>query len=363
MGNYCAMKRKLERNVTYVYMTNKKVIYFESFNNELFDCNILDFLNEKQLFCDFVDLCDIILCNISIPEDIIILILSFLNLQEIINLSNINKSFKYYWINHPKLFESLIEQFAKNKIINIVNKNSKLTSQISQHTICCKKGLNSMNDFYEYIYKPNLILSECFEFVKPKNHYNTHIIISVFGKQNVGKSTWLQSWAKQEYVDNITPTIGVELIGKSLNYRSNNTVWSRAWDISGNPTFSTFCSGYFREAFAFGCGIFCFDLSDGKSFDEIENYLQKFTGYNNFFNLNNILLENKTPLAIVGLKSEKERNVSDDKIKTMLRKFIPESIPFKKLCIQYFEVSAKENINVNTPIFWVTLKHIKLNGY
>ncbi|KAL9648991.1 hypothetical protein ABK040_008370 [Willaertia magna] len=110
------------------------------FNNELVKCNILESFNYFNLVND--DKINLLkLNNIFIPEEIVLLIFSYLTIEEIISLSSINSIFNNYWTNHSQLWKDIL--LLKN--LNFVNK----------FTICCCNDVNNFKQFYKKIYIPN----------------------------------------------------------------------------------------------------------------------------------------------------------------------------------------------------------------
>ncbi|KAL9641540.1 hypothetical protein ABK040_013461 [Willaertia magna] len=272
-------------------------------------------------------------------EDIVILILSYLPYKNILKISILNKSFNKYFTCHPLLLKNYI---IKNKYY-------------------CNE-INDTQDFKNLIIKPDILLNNFFTKTKP--HELQRPIIGIVGEINIGKTTFIKRVIENKYSNNMSTAL-CEIQSLCLQHKNLVDVCFNIFDFSGDSKFFSIEKILLRNLKGI---MFCFDLSNEASFFTMESMLQDFI-LENIENAKNCIFLNlnqkiKRVICIVGLKSDCKRSDSlDKKVNNLLRKLISDEILFKDLFIQYFEVSSKENINVNEPFYFMAYKFLKSAKY
>lgn len=158
--------------------------------------------------------------------------------------------------------------------------------------------------------------------------------ILLLGSSAVGKSSLLLRFADDTFKDNQISTIGVdwkirtvELDGKQIKLQ--------LWDSAGQERFRTIASSYYRGAHAV---VVVFDLTDVKSFEAIESWLEEIGEHAP--TVRKILIGNKSDLI-------DERAIEEADARAFA----------KENGMQYMETSAKNADNV-TESFLVMTREI-----
>ena len=140
----------------------------------------------------------------------------------------------------------------------------------------------------------------------------------------MGKTSILLKYTDDKFSDNHISTIGVEYINKSLTINGKK-VMLRIWDTSGQERFLSITQNFYRNANGV---IFVFDITNRESFKNIKIWLNELEN-----------CEGKITRILVGNKVDLEEN--RDVGKEMINNYI------QKKEMKYFEVSAKEGINID----------------
>jgi len=148
--------------------------------------------------------------------------------------------------------------------------------------------------------------------------------ILLIGDSSVGKTSILLKYTDDKFSDNHISTIGVEYINKSLTINGKK-VMLRIWDTSGQERFLSITQNFYRNANGV---IFVFDITNRESFKNIKIWLNELEN-----------CEGKITRILVGNKVDLEEN--RDVGKEMINNYI------QKKEMKYFEVSAKEGINID----------------
>jgi len=144
----------------------------------------------------------------------------------------------------------------------------------------------------------------------------------IVGNAGVGKSSIVSRYCNNYYNDAYSTTIGVDYTIKVLSL-DGKKIKLQLWDTAGQERFRTITSSYFRNA---DIVVIVFDLTNEHSFDKISDWyseLQKFITHDNY-----ILIGNKS-----------------DHTQDIVKKSDIDKLS-ERLNIDYFEVSAKKNINI-----------------
>ena len=148
--------------------------------------------------------------------------------------------------------------------------------------------------------------------------------VLLLGDSGVGKSSIILRYIENNFSPNLMNSIGVDFKLKNITVK-NKKVKLQIWDTAGQERFRTITTSYYKGAQAI---IVVYDITDRDSFDHVKNWMadcDKFAKEGvlrilagNKFDLNNI------------------RKVGKDEAEELSKKY----------GIQYIEVSAKDNSNV-----------------
>uniref|UniRef100_A0A0K0EX53 Ras-related protein Rab-1A n=1 Tax=Strongyloides venezuelensis TaxID=75913 RepID=A0A0K0EX53_STRVS len=154
--------------------------------------------------------------------------------------------------------------------------------------------------------------------------YNYLFKIVVVGDHNCGKSCILLRFVENSFRNDHISTLGVDFKLKTIKL-GGDKVRLELWDTAGMERYRTIYNSYYHSAH----GIMCvFDLTNEKSFENIENYWLKQIRTHAPPNAVVVLVGNKADL-------ENERKVDFDRAENFA----------KKTGISLYEVSAKTGIN------------------
>ncbi|OHT17228.1 GTP-binding protein YPT1 [Tritrichomonas foetus] len=146
--------------------------------------------------------------------------------------------------------------------------------------------------------------------------------VAIVGNSGVGKTSILQRLYKQTFSNNNLPTIGIEYKAHLVPIEGE-TVKFVIWDTSGQDRFRNIVINYFKIVHGV---IIVFDLTDRKSFIDINRWLEYIR-----------LLNSSDPVIfLVGNKSDEESHFVEYEINEFAQNHN----------FRYFELSAKDNINI-----------------
>jgi small GTP-binding protein len=152
--------------------------------------------------------------------------------------------------------------------------------------------------------------------IEPLKIIFKYILIGDLGS---GKTSLINRYINDNYVENYICTIGVDFMTKTIRI-DNDIVKIQIWDTAGMEKYQNITTSYYRSANA---GIILFDLGCRDSFNNLDKWI------NTFYENTNPL--NHTSLVIIGNKKDKEDKISDDEIL--------QYIITRKL--EYYQTSAK----------------------
>lgn len=169
---------------------------------------------------------------------------------------------------------------------------------------------------------------------------NKKFKIVIIGDSHVGKSSLLMKYVDKFFEDVFITTIGVDFRIKKINI--NNELFTfQIWDTSGQEKFRSLTKLYYRNCSGV---LLVFDLSDKKSFINIEFWLKDIQKYCEDPNVSKLLIGNK-----IDLKTQSQ--VSSEEINKFCLKYN----------LTYIETSVKENKNIENCFIELGKKILKEN--
>lgn len=152
-------------------------------------------------------------------------------------------------------------------------------------------------------------------------------IRSVFtGESNVGKSSIILRYTDNFFDKCIQSTIGIDFRLKKINV-GNDTISLQLWDTAGQEKYRSITNSYYKNVYLF---FIVFNITDRDTFNKIEQLLDVIET-ESFSDKKYVLIGNQLDNVI-------ERQVSYDEANDFAI----------KNNMDYYEVSAKNNINIDT---------------
>jgi len=155
--------------------------------------------------------------------------------------------------------------------------------------------------------------------------------VIILGDSNVGKTSLMNQYVHKRFSNQYKATIGADFLTKEIMI-DDKLVTLQIWDTAGQERFQSLGVAFYRGADS--C-VLVFDLTDAKSFDNLESWMDEFLVHanpNNPATFPFVVLGNKADLAAT------RRQVSTQKAKAWCSS--------KQGEIPYYETSAKEAVNV-----------------
>lgn len=146
----------------------------------------------------------------------------------------------------------------------------------------------------------------------------------IIGDPYVGKSNILMRLCDNKFINGSYPTIGVDFYSKLYTIDNINLKF-QIWDTSGQSYFKNIIAAYYK---IIDIVLICYDVNDRNTFENVINW------YNQLKNIN---LEKKL-IYIIGNKIDTSYSeVSIYELKELA----------EELEINYYQTSAKDNINID----------------
>ncbi|KAH3766015.1 small GTPase superfamily [Pelomyxa schiedti] len=162
-------------------------------------------------------------------------------------------------------------------------------------------------------------------------HPNKFLIkLLLLGDSGVGKTSLINKYANQRFTSTYKPTLGADFLTKELMVE-DKLVSLQIWDTAGQERFQSLGPAFYRGADS--C-VLVFDVNNAQSFQNLEKWKEEFLAYASPANLKTF------PFVILGNKSDLGDNRAVPRNKVIAWCNSVGDIP-------YFEVSAKEGVNVD----------------
>ncbi|XP_078091212.1 RAB3D, member RAS oncogene family, a [Mustelus asterias] len=146
----------------------------------------------------------------------------------------------------------------------------------------------------------------------------------IIGNSSVGKTSFLFRYADDSFTSAFVSTVGIDFKVKTV-YRNEKRVKLQIWDTAGQERYRTITTAYYRGAMGF---LLMYDIANQDSFNAVHDWATQIKTYS-WDNAQVILVANKSDLEDDRVvPSEDGRRLADE------------------LGFEFFEASAKENINV-----------------
>ena len=159
--------------------------------------------------------------------------------------------------------------------------------------------------------------------MKENNIKRDVLKIAVIGNSSVGKTTLRNTYLNIEFTEELLSTVGYNKEETKITLEDGNTIKLVIWDTAGQERFQSMAVSALKSSQGI---ILVFDLTNRKSFEDLDNWLQKVNDNSD-----------KACLIIFGNKSDLEdRQVTKEEAEKYAK---DHNIP-------YLETSAKLNKNI-----------------
>jgi small GTP-binding protein len=150
------------------------------------------------------------------------------------------------------------------------------------------------------------------------------IRITMLGDSAVGKTSLISKFLNQNFDENYLTTIGKDKLEKKVVMKDGNEIKLIIWDTAGQERFHSIATSTIKGSHGI---ILTFDLTKRSSFNSLESWLNDIKENSN-----------EVPVIIFGNKCDLFENYEVENEEA--KKFA------KEHNLQYFETSAKQNVNV-----------------
>ena len=166
--------------------------------------------------------------------------------------------------------------------------------------------------------------------------YNHLFKLLIVGESGVGKTCLLLRFTDDSFTANHLTTIGIDFKIKIINI-DNKLIKLQIWDTAGEERFRTITKTYYKGAHGI---ILTYDVTDINSFKNIRNWIKQIEQN----------AQNNVCKVLVGNKCDKsDRVVSFEDGKKLAQDY----------GMEFFETSAKSNINVSETFTFLTKEILK----
>ncbi|XP_046841552.1 ras-related protein Rab-3-like [Xenia sp. Carnegie-2017] len=146
----------------------------------------------------------------------------------------------------------------------------------------------------------------------------------IIGNSATGKTSLLFRYADDSFTSAFVSTVGIDFKVKTV-FRNDKRVKLQIWDTAGQERYRTITTAYYRGAMGF---ILLYDITNEESFQDVQDWSTQIKTYS-WDNAQVILVGNKCDM-------KDERVVTKERGMELA----------DQLSLEFFETSAKDNINV-----------------
>ena len=167
--------------------------------------------------------------------------------------------------------------------------------------------------------------------------YDLKLKIMILGESMVGKTSVINRYVSDKFVERYLCTIGIDFQEKVIK-KKDKVIKLQIWDTAGQERFRNVAKSYFQSSNGF---IIAYSICDKESFNQVKFWLDQI----------NSISEAKTKSILIGTKCDlEEREVEEEEGRNLA----------DKIGINFLETSSKLNININEA-FDILIDEILLN--
>ena len=190
-------------------------------------------------------------------------------------LNEIKKSNDFQQLNHILLSNDLHElshPLNQNDIdLDTLKQDIKLTEVES---LCSSFNLNQSQTqqfkaLVEIVHSQDTKTNDT-----PSNKMS--MTLAIVGDSNVGKTSLIQRYVNDVFIETIHPTIGGDFFECQEILSDDTKMELSIWDTAGQERFQSICNVYYKNADAI---IVCFDVSSDITFEHCENWTKQIEEY------------------------------------------------------------------------------------
>jgi Ras-related protein Rab-3C len=153
-------------------------------------------------------------------------------------------------------------------------------------------------------------------------HFDSAVKCLLIGDAGVGKSSILERYVNNTFVNNNLSTVGVDYFTKYVRLE-NCVIKLQIWDLAGQMNYRNIIHSYYRNAEIL---FYVFDKGSRESFNHFEKWIEDFK--DRLFEIHIVIVGNKCDVEYPCVSSEEAIDLAN------------------KYEAQYYETSAKDNINI-----------------
>ena len=155
--------------------------------------------------------------------------------------------------------------------------------------------------------------------------YDEKIKVMLLGDSNVGKTSIIKRFCKNEFTTSFIATIGLDFETKYIKI-NKRIINMQIWDTAGQERYKVLAKNYYNQSDGF---IIVYDITDIKTFNSVANWIEQIKEIAND-NVKSILIGNKSDL-------ENSRVISTEEGKELAKKYN----------IDFYETSAQKGNNID----------------
>jgi len=164
----------------------------------------------------------------------------------------------------------------------------------------------------------------------PSHKKKVLLKVIILGDSGVGKTSLMNQYVHKKFSNQYKATIGADFLTKEVVV-DDKLVTLQIWDTAGQERFQSLGVAFYRGADS--C-VLCYDITDQKSFDSLDNWMEEFLSHAAPRN------NESFPFVVLGNKADmpNKRQVNAARAMQWCQ---------NKGNITMFETSAKEAVNVD----------------